>query len=151
MPSEDCRPEEIAAYRAFRRREMHRHLAWKRHTRAALAQQATGVPGRAFNLLEAQLAKLMDEWGVDYEWQFRLGRYVFDFRLPDRTLVEVHGTYWHADPRSFPPERLTPTQRRNVAHDKAKADYAALCGYRLKVVWESDLKKNRVMVTDLTK
>jgi G:T-mismatch repair DNA endonuclease (very short patch repair protein) len=143
-------PEEQAAWNAHKRREMNRHLAWKRHARTALVRQATGVPGRVYNALEAKLAKLMDEAGIDYQWQFRLGRYLFDFLLPGRLLVEVHGGYWHADPRRYPAGKLTPTQRRNMRHDASKAEFAALCGYRVKVIWEQDLLAGRVSAADLT-
>jgi G:T-mismatch repair DNA endonuclease (very short patch repair protein) len=130
---------------------MERKVAWKRHARIAAAQKATGVLGRAYNHLEAKLAKLMDEAGIDYQWQFRLGRYVFDFLLPNRILVEIQGTYWHADPRFHSRSHLTPTQRRNAERDAAKARHAGLCGYRLKLVWESDLRSGRVTATELLK
>jgi G:T-mismatch repair DNA endonuclease (very short patch repair protein) len=92
-------------------------MAWSRHAKAAAAQKATGRPARAYNQLEAKLAKLLDEAGVDYRWQFPLGPYVYDFLLPNRTLVEAHGTYWHADPRRYDRKALTPDQRRNLLHD----------------------------------
>ena len=142
-------PDEQAAYNAHRRRVANRDIAWTRHTRAARVQQATGLPGRAYNQLEAKLARLMDEAGIDYQWQFRLGRYVYDFRLPNRTLIEVHGSFWHGEPRIYPPDKLTPTQRRNLRHDAVKAEFAKLCGYRVKVVWELDLKRDRVSVAGL--
>lgn len=109
----------------------------------------TGIPGRSHNRLEAKLAAMMDSWGIDYQWQFRLGRYVYDFKTKDRCLVEVHGTWWHADPRFHPVETLTPDQRRNVLHDLDKKRYAARQGYRLKVVWEHDIDKGLVKPEDV--
>ena len=87
--------------------------------------------------------------GVDYRWQFPLGPYVYDFLLPDRLLVEVHGTYWHADPRSYEGKTLTPDQRRNRLHDMDKKLFAAGRGYRLKVAWEADLARRGVTLPDL--
>jgi G:T-mismatch repair DNA endonuclease (very short patch repair protein) len=87
--------------------------------------------------------------GVDYRWQFPLGPYVYDFLLPDRLLVEVHGTYWHADPRSYEGKTLTPDQRRNRLHDIDKQLFAAGRGHRLKVVWEADLARRGVTLPDL--
>jgi len=135
--------------RGAARRQFARHMAWRRHERADLARRATGCPGRQFNRVEARLAELLDGWGVDYRWQFRLGRYVFDFLLPGRVLVEVHGTYWHADPRVYPPDRLTPDQRRNVVHDLDKRRFAARSGYRVRVVWEADILAGGVSEADL--
>jgi G:T-mismatch repair DNA endonuclease (very short patch repair protein) len=142
-------PDEVARQRRDRRRSVDLAIAWSRHKRTAAAQQATGGPGRAYNRLEARLAKLLEAAGVDYRWQFPLGTYVYDFLLPDRTLVEVHGTYWHADPRRYDPKTFTPTQRRNLLHDVDKKFFAASKGYRLKVVWEADLNKRGVTLDDL--
>jgi G:T-mismatch repair DNA endonuclease (very short patch repair protein) len=142
-------PDDIARQRQARRRDIDRATAWSRHRRAAAAQAATGTPGRAYNRLEARLAKLLDAAGVDYRWQFPLGMYAYDFLLPDRLLIEVHGTYWHADPRSYEGKALTPDQRRNRLHDLDKKLFAASRGYRLKVVWEADLVKRGVTLQDL--
>jgi G:T-mismatch repair DNA endonuclease (very short patch repair protein) len=134
-------PETVARLRRQARRKVARACAWHRHRQTRAAQQITGRPARAFNRLEARFAALLDHWGLDYQWQFRLGPYVYDFELPGRRLVEVHGTYWHADPRFYPPDRLHPAQRRTVLHDLDKLHFAARSGYRLKVVWEHDLKQ----------
>jgi G:T-mismatch repair DNA endonuclease (very short patch repair protein) len=149
-------PDEVASQRAARQRRVDRAVAWSQHKRAAAAQKVTGRPGRAYNRLEAKLAAMLDAAGVDYRWQFPLGRYVYDFLLPNRTLVEVHGTYWHADPRRYDPRALTPDQRRNRLHDIDKKFYAAGRGFRLKVVWETDIRRGKstfeeLLETGLTK
>jgi G:T-mismatch repair DNA endonuclease (very short patch repair protein) len=87
--------------------------------------------------------------GVEYRWQFPLGPYVYDFLLPDRLLVEVHGTYWHADPRVYEGRTLTSNQRRNRLHDIDKKLFAAARGYRLKIVWETDLARRGVTLSSL--
>jgi G:T-mismatch repair DNA endonuclease (very short patch repair protein) len=148
-PASNPDPDEVARQRRERRRRVDLAIAWSRHRRTAAAQQATGVPGRAYNRLEAKLAKMLGDAGVDFRWQFPLGPYVYDFLLPDRTLVEVHGTFWHADPRRYDPGALTPTQRRNLLHDVDKKLFAAARGYRLKVVWEADLNKRGTVLSDL--
>jgi G:T-mismatch repair DNA endonuclease (very short patch repair protein) len=142
-------PDEIARQHRSRRREVDRAMGWSRHNRAVAAQRATGIAGRSHNQLEARLAKLLDEAGVDYRWQFPLGPYVYDFLLPDRLLVEVQGTYWHADPRLYEGRSLTPNQRRNRVHDVDKKLFAAGRRYRLKVVWEADLTRRGATLRDL--
>jgi G:T-mismatch repair DNA endonuclease (very short patch repair protein) len=142
-------PDDVARQRQARRRAVDKAIAWSRHRRSATAQAATGTPGRAYNRLEAKLAKMLEAAGVDYRWQFPLGPYVYDFLLPDRLLVEVHGTYWHADPRRYDPTTLTPTQRRNLLHDIDKRLFAAGRGHRLKVLWEADLSRRGVTLRDL--
>jgi G:T-mismatch repair DNA endonuclease (very short patch repair protein) len=123
--------------------------AWWRHRRTAVAQAATGNPGRSYNKLEAKFAKLLDAAGVEYRWQFPLGPYAYDFLLPNKLLVEVHGTYWHADPRVYEGRVLTPNQRRNRLHDVDKKLFAAARGYRLETVWEADLARRGVTLSDL--
>jgi G:T-mismatch repair DNA endonuclease (very short patch repair protein) len=142
-------PDDIARQRQAQRRAVGQAIAWKLHRRTAVAQKATGVAGRSHNHLEARLAKLLDAAGVDYRWQFPLGPYAYDFLLPDRLLVEAHGTYWHADPRVYEGKTLTPDQRRNRLHDIDKKFFAAGRGYRLKVVWETDLARRGVTLRDL--
>jgi len=95
------------------------------------------------------LAKLLEAAGVEYRWQFPLGPYVYDFLLPGRLVVEVHGTYWHADPRIYEGKTLTPDQRRNRLRDIDKKLFAAGRGYRLKVVWEADLARRGAALSDL--
>lgn len=141
--------DDIARQYRNRRREVDRATGWSRHKRTVAAQRTTGVTGRSHNQLEARLAKLFEEAGVDYRWQFPLGPYVYDFLLPDRLLVEVHGTYWHADPRFYEGKVLTPDQRRNQLHDLDKRLFAAGRGFRLKVVWETDLARRGVTLPDL--
>jgi len=141
-------PRDIARLRARKRREVDRAIARHRAGRVSAGTGATKVPGRAFNRLEAKLARLLDEADVDYQWQFRLGRFVYDFLLPGRNIVEVHGTYWHADPRFHDEARLAPQQRRNRLHDIRKRFAATGRGYKYRVVWEHDLEKGDVRVED---
>jgi G:T-mismatch repair DNA endonuclease (very short patch repair protein) len=138
-----------AGERAVRRQKIDNMVAWSRHRKTAAIQKISGRPARAYNRLEALLAEMLDEAGVKYRWQFPLGRYVYDFLLPGKTLVEVHGAYWHADPQRHDMKRLSPDQRRNVVRDLDKRMFAAGQGYRLKVVWEDDLREGRVTVAEL--
>jgi G:T-mismatch repair DNA endonuclease (very short patch repair protein) len=138
-------PDDDLAHRlgkAKRHLGYYQKLGWMRYIRESRKQQALGRPARGYNHLEAKLAELLDARGIAYQWQYRLGRYVYDFCLPGRILIEVHGGYWHGDPRLY--DRLTPTQRRNRLRDDAKAAYAQARGYTLRVVWEQDLVRGTV-------
>jgi len=142
-------PDDIARRRREQRRRVEQAASWWRHGRAAAAQAATGNPSRSFNKLEARFAKLLDAAETEYRWQFPLGPYAYDFLLPDKLLVEVHGTYWHADARVYEGRTLTPDQRRNRLHDLDKKLFAASRGYRLIVVWEADIVKRGVTLQAL--
>lgn len=136
--------DDLAQRRRERRRAAGRAIAWRRHDAALASSRITGKPARAFNRLEARFARLLDDLGVDYQWQFRLGRYVYDFLLPGRRLVEVHGTWTHGDPRVYAGAAQTPAHRRAAAHDVVKLHNAAGLGYRVLVVWERDLRAGLV-------
>ena len=142
-------PRDIARLRAEQRRAVDRAIARRRAGQVSAGTSVTRVPGRAFNRLEAKLARMLDEAGIDYQWQFRVGRFVYDFLLPGRRLVEVHGTYWHADPRFHPDESLTPTQRRNRVRDLRKRMHAADNGYRYITAWEYDIESGGVRLEEL--
>jgi G:T-mismatch repair DNA endonuclease (very short patch repair protein) len=142
-------PDRKARERHARRRDVHNLVAWSRHAKARAAQKVSGRSCRQYNKLEAEFARMLEAAGVDYRWQFPLGRYVYDFLLPNHLLVEVHGEYWHADPERHDLKRLTPDQRRNVLNDIDKKLFAAGQGYRLKVVWESDIRSRKLALDEL--
>lgn len=110
------------------------------------AQQIVdGRTGKSHNRLETRLATILDRMGVEYVWQYRIGRFVFDFFIPStRLLIEVHGTFWHADPRFYKSRKLTPIQQRNIDNDGRKALQALNDGYQLTVLWEYDI--NRIAI-----
>jgi G:T-mismatch repair DNA endonuclease (very short patch repair protein)/predicted DNA-binding protein YlxM (UPF0122 family) len=110
------------------------------HALLTAKQIQSGRTGKSYNKLEQRVAKILDASGIVYEQQYRLGRFLFDFYLPaTHTLLEVHGTFWHADPRIYSHDRLSRIQQRNVANDLKKAAYATTHGYRLQVLWEADV------------
>lgn len=148
-PADKPDPDRKASERQARRRDLHNLVAWSRHTKTKAVQKISGRPGRQYNKLEAEFARMLEAAGIEYRWQFPLGRYVYDFLLPNRLLVEVHGEYWHADPERHDFKRLTADQRRNVLNDIDKKHFAAGQGYRLKVVWESDIHKGKLSLDEL--
>lgn len=98
--------------------------------------------------LENRVARVLDSVGIRYVRQYGLlneyGKVVgvFDFWLPDiGILLEVNGTYWHADPRVYRRDRLTIAQRRNVAIWRRKVRFVKQVGIPLAVVWESDFNR----------
>jgi very-short-patch-repair endonuclease len=133
-------PEAIAKIRAANRRQFNDPAARERHALLTCKQITEGRTGKAYNKLESRVTAKFDAEGVRYVQQHRVGRFVFDFYLPDsNTLVESHGTFWHADPRSYDHSSLYPIQKRNVENDQRKADRAAKDGYSVRVIWEADV------------
>lgn len=104
-------------------------------------QIAEGRTGKSFNRLESKYAEKLKEQGIEFIWQYRINRYVYDFFIPKtNTLIELHGTFWHADPRIYDHSKfLYPVQKRNLENDVKKAEFAKRNGYNLAVIWEKDV------------
>lgn len=129
-----------AKLRAANARQFSTPTAREKHALTTCQQIAEGRTGKAFNKLEQRVAKHLTAQGVDFIWQYPSGRFVFDFYVPaTNTLIEVHGTFWHADPRFYSVTNLTPIQKRNVENDRKKAAHAKAKGYTLQVLWEADV------------
>jgi G:T-mismatch repair DNA endonuclease (very short patch repair protein) len=98
--------------------------------------------------LEDVVAKELDALGVGYRRQVAMrgarGRYVasVDFLLDDGRVLEVNGTFWHADPRAYPEGPVHPAQVRTAERWSRKV--AALANQDIAVVevWEMDLRKD---------
>lgn len=121
-------------------------------TKAKLSEAAARQLARTKNVfasskIEGVVARELDLLGVTYERQFVFrdpkGRFsaVVDFWFPTlRRVLEVNGTFWHADPR-FYSSPLLPIQERAVAKYQRKLEaLSALC-IPVHEVWEMDLKK----------
>lgn len=82
---------------------------------------------------EREVRELLDEMDLAYIQEKRIGKYSLDFYLGFHICIEVHGEYWHKQPR-------------RVKSDKRKADYLSSNGYNVIYIWESDLPKARDII-----
>jgi very-short-patch-repair endonuclease len=80
------------------------------------------------------------------EQQIFIGPYSYDFGSRKlKKLVEINGTYWHADPRVYKADDLLIGQKKAYeiwAKDLEKISYAKNYGYDVLSVWELDFCKN---------
>jgi len=99
---------------------------------------------------EKRIARLLDSLGLGYIYQFRIGRYRYDFYVPElNLLIEYRSCFWHYCPycygdripvkggingRRWWEEKL----RGNRERDKRKEELARRMGYRLIIVWEHE-------------
>lgn len=67
---------------------------------------------------------------IEFEYQAAIDRYVVDFLLNGRKVVEVFGDYWHH-------KNMKSSQKR--ANDEAKIKKLKALGYAVLVIWESRL------------
>lgn len=96
--------------------------------------------------LEQDFAEqFLDTLGVDYIWQFEakdIGRF-YDFYLPKHNLlIEVDGSYYHADPRVVDESKLSPMQKKNKRVDEHKNEWALLHSIPIMRIWEYDIRNN---------
>lgn len=100
------------------------------------------------------MEEFLDRLGVEYEYQYKaesIGRY-YDFRInPNGPIIEIQGTYWHADPRVYEDKNLNRTQRRDRKIDEIKKTWCALHGIKLIYIWEKDINENKTYVMNLLK
>jgi len=89
-------------------------------------------------IVEDELSKM----NVNFKYNFILdGKYQYDFLIGDDIILEVHGDYWHANPRIYG-EGLKPLSERQlfkIERDKIKKEYALSKNYKILYIWESEI------------
>ena len=98
--------------------------------------------------LEDDVAKALDKLGVSYDRQVGIrnpnnGQFYacVDFRLADDKVLEVNGTYWHADPRVYPDGPEFASQKQTVIKYREKVARLRLFGITVIELWELDFRK----------
>jgi len=97
---------------------------------------------------EIELANILDELNIDYEQQFHLDPYHYDFKVGN-TLIEYNGDYWHCNPDIYENGPINYNQLYTVKKDANKYEIAKENGYEVLVVWENDLINNKNKVLDM--
>ena len=105
--------------------------------------------------LEIDFARdFLDKLGVKYDWQFEapdIGRF-FDYAVYPQNggilLIEVDGSYYHADPRVVEEGKLNPMQKRNRRVDGLKDKWALMHGIPIMRLWEKDIRDDPNGVMD---
>lgn len=100
--------------------------------------------------LEEDFAKdFLEKLNVEYVYQYEakdIGRF-YDFFLPkQRVLLEIDGSYFHADPRVVSEADIKPMHKRNKRVDALKDRWALLHGIPIIRIWEKDIRENPSMV-----
>lgn len=136
-------PEARVKIREANRKQFSSEVARQKHGELAAQQIKDGRTGKSYNKLETAFATILDDIGAAYEWQHKLGRYVFDFLLhKPNMLIETHGEFWHADPRFFDRSKLRAVQTSNLANDVRKEAAAHAAGFQFACFWEYDVHNN---------
>jgi very-short-patch-repair endonuclease len=94
--------------------------------------------------LEKTFANILELLDIKYQ-QFFYAKDIkafYDFYLPDyNILIEVDGDFWHCNPDKFSQAKYE-TQKRSLARDIIKNQWALDNKYTLLRFWENDIKNN---------
>lgn len=86
---------------------------------------------------ELQFKKILDTFHINYEQQFKLNKYFFDFYLPNyKLLIEIDGRYWH----NYPDYKKS---------DWFKNDVCCNNGYYLLRFWEHEVLCKKLILFNL--
>ena len=76
-------------------------------------------------------------------FQFPIQRYVCDFvDVENKTVFNINGDYWHANPLLYDARRLGKMQKINIRQDKNKRVYLIKKGWNVVDIWESEIYWN---------
>lgn len=102
--------------------------------------KASGTEGEETSI-EGFVRKILEEFEIKFIEQKQIRFINVDFFVPDLKLViQVHGGYWHCDPRFYPDGPKNKTQRKNVEKDRQADEIVAESGYKLLTIWENEVK-----------
>lgn len=83
----------------------------------------------------------LDVIGVEYVRQYEakeIGRF-YDFKIKNGPIIEVNGSYWHADKRIYEEKDLNAVQKKNIYIDTIKRKWAENNGIKIYYFWEKDI------------
>lgn len=106
------------------------------------------LDGKFTSSLETKIAMMLDELGIKHTRQHFITdgveKYMYDFKIGN-VILEVNGTYWHADPRVYSPKDMNKTMGMTSAQiwerDAKKRRIAVLKGFKFVTIWEIDIVK----------
>lgn len=83
--------------------------------------------------IEIKVAEVLDKLGIPHESQYIPAgtSFIYDEFIPPKTLIEIHGDYWHS-------EEYNP---QNVKRDRTKKAWALENRYQHIIIWEHEMKE----------
>lgn len=96
--------------------------------------------------IETLIEPVIKELAVSkYVCNFQLSRYNVDFLIDDKFIIECFGDYWHCNPKIYQPTYYNKSLKLTAAQ-KWQSDFKKIqtlknSGYKVLVLWESDIKE----------
>lgn len=107
-------------------------------------RRAQYYKNRKFNKktkLEEKVENIIKSLNIEYEFQYPLDGYLFDFYLPEyNSLIEVDGDWYHCNPLKYP-EMKSDIQKCVNKNDNIKNLLVESKRIKLLRFWESDINK----------
>lgn len=91
---------------------------------------------------------LLESANISCKYNFILNnKFQYDFIVINKKLlIEVHGDYWHCNPKFYPNGPINSRQEFKILRDIEKQKYANNNGYKIIYVWEDELNNNIELV-----
>ena len=83
-----------------------------------------------------------------YKSNKQISKYTVDY-VNEKTkhIIEINGDYWHCNPQLFKPDyynsSIGMTASEKWKYDDERKRYLENLGYRIKILWETDLKNQK--------
>lgn len=103
---------------------------------ATQKQIAEGRMPKSHTSIEVKIKDFLDAEGIDYDYQFPFGYWVYDFKVGN-TFIEADGDYWHGNPIYY--NEFDNIQKNVIKRGKQKDAYAKKRGYSIIRFWETDI------------
>lgn len=105
--------------------------------------------------IELKVIEVLENLNISYQRFFLIKNYKhpYDIFLKNtKILIEINGTFWHADPRKYDEnsKMLLPGKKRGILakdiweQDKKHIEYAEKSGYRVITIWENEIINNDI-------
>lgn len=95
--------------------------------------------------IERFVYNYLKQSNVSFKEQFIIPntRYVVDFLIEEKYVLEVQGDYWHGNPNIYKiPNEI---QLKNISHDKQKKLELLNLGYEVFYIWEEEIKNHNLL------
>lgn len=96
--------------------------------------------------LEVRIEQLLKQFDLSYETNITLFGYNYDFLINEKIILEINGDMWHGNPKIYSSGDYVFSGRILVddlwEKDDRKSKIAIDNGYKILVLWESDIKSS---------
>lgn len=92
---------------------------------------------------ERIIREILEELQIQFKREVSVNsnQWIIDFLIEENLALEVHGDYWHVNPR-MNYQKINKTQLKNQLNDINKKNWLLDNDYNLLVIWEMDIYQN---------